>query len=133
MERYRTECTTSKVYILEKDKKLPIYLELAPQRTFGINGIWPFDDKYKSLDKLEDFQLTYPTTSLQIMGDKCTDEEHKTIHVFNNMFERTVEALKRFCKVPKKQRKVPSPTHNVYRKAKVDNENKRLLNNEYNE
>lgn len=114
------EWTTSDVYIPGPNgTKLPIYVELSPQKIWGFDGIWGMDVNLedRDLSNIAGLQIVYPLNSPTTV-DNPTKSERATKHAFDQMWNITVAAMKRFCSVSK--RKVPAPAYSAYATAKTD-------------
>lgn len=116
------EWTTSDVYVPGPNGvKLPIYVELAQQKIWGVGGFWGIGVKPedRNINNIEGFQIAYPLTSLTTV-DNPTKSEKATKHALDQMWNLTVAAMKRFCSVKdKSKRKVPAPTYSAYATAKT--------------
>jgi len=92
------EWTTSEVhYKGANDQKLPIFIELAPQKTWGINGIWSLgtETENQTLDTIEGFQICYPLTTLSSMENPTTDEVAVT-NFFDLSWDKAVDSMGKF-------------------------------------
>lgn len=117
------EWTTSDVWVEGPNgEHLPVYFEFAEQNFWGISGNWPLgtDPEDQTLDTIKGFQIAYPLTSLATVKNP-TPAEAKTRQILDNIWEISVDAMKRFCSVKdKSKRKVPAPTYSSYMAAKED-------------
>ena len=84
-------------------KKLPVW---------GINGIWPIGTPLENhhVENIEGFhwQIAYPSIP------------YSPAIALYRPWEITLDAMKRFCFLPKTERNIPSPTFNAYSIAKED-------------
>lgn len=113
--------TTSKVYAPGANgKKLPIYIELPQQNFRGlyvIDSFNPFGEPTEG-GWLVGYEIFYPLTSYTTVH-KPTKAEKTCKRTLDNMWNITVDAMKKFCSVKdKSKRRVPTPTYNSYVKAK---------------
>lgn len=92
------EWTTSAAhYKGPNGEKLPIFVELPPQTTWGINGIWPIgvETENQNLETIEGFQICYPLTTLATLA-KPTADEAAVMKFFDRSWDKGIEAMGNF-------------------------------------
>lgn len=113
------EWYTSEVYYLGEDgEKLSIFFEL-PKQSVWMSGVWPFstEEEEKSFENIEGYQIAY---SLDKDSKNPTSDEERGKKILDKTWDITVDALKKFCSVPRDDRKVPNPTYSSFKTAKED-------------
>jgi hypothetical protein len=114
------EWYTSFVHYKLGSQFLPIYFGLNKQIMF-INRKWPYGvvEQNQTLSNFDGYQICYNLTTSETVKTP-TEKEAQTIKIFDKIWDTTLEHALAFCKVDRKDRKIPDYTYTSFLGRKED-------------
>ena len=100
-------------YLNDDDEKCILYFEGAEQEVWGFNAMYPMgtaDEDKKPSVNMKGVLVCYPMTAI---ANKPTENEQSVMDIFDGLYEKTLEALKRECR-DGDNLKVPKTTYSSF-------------------